>query len=243
VNNPNSDHSIRVDIRQQSPIPLSISFTCAPGEFLAIVGPSGAGKSTALRSIAGLYEPAVGKISCGSEVWFDSSKHIALPPQRRRVGLVFQSYALFPHLSALHNVASAMSHHPKTERLDRAQRLLGTVHLDGFQDRRPSELSGGQQQRIALARALARDPNVLLLDEPLSAVDRRTRRRLRAELLEVRTTLSAPVILVTHDLDDASALADRMLVLDRGEVIQEGAPRDVMTNPGSERVREALDLR
>jgi molybdate transport system ATP-binding protein len=242
VNTTIIDREIRVNIRQRGPIPLAIAFACAPGEFLAIVGPSGAGKSTALRSIAGLYEPAEGTISCGSDVWFDASKRITMTAQQRRVGLVFQSYALFPHLNALHNVAAAMSHHPKSERLDRARRLLTTVHLDGFQDRRPAELSGGQQQRIALARALARDPNVLLLDEPLSAVDRRTRRRLRAELLEVRTSLSAPVILVTHDLDDASTLADRMLVLDRGEIIQEGAPRDVMTNPASDRVREALDL-
>jgi molybdate transport system ATP-binding protein len=175
-------------------------------------------------------------------VWYDTSQRIALPAQRRRVGLVFQSYALFPHLSALQNVAAAMSHHPKSERLDRARHLLATVHLDGFQDRRPSELSGGQQQRIALARALARDPNVLLLDEPLSAVDRRTRRRLRAEFLEVKSSLSAPVILVTHDLDDATMLADRMLVIDRGEVIQEGAPALVMQNPASDRVREALDI-
>ena len=242
MNTVHCDRAIRVDIRQHGPIPLSISFSCAPGEFLAIVGPSGAGKSTALRSIAGLYQPAEGTIACGAEVWLDTDRKIAVPAQRRRVGLVFQSYALFPHLNALHNVAAAMSQHPKSERLDRARRMLATVHLDGFQDRKPSQLSGGQQQRVALARALARDPNVLLLDEPLSAVDRRTRRRLRAELLEVKTNLSAPVILVTHDLDDASTLADRMLVLDRGEIIQEGAPREVMTSPASDRVREALDL-
>ena len=242
MNAVSADHTIRVNIRQSSPIPLSISFACAQGEFLAIVGPSGAGKSTTLRAIAGLYAPAAGTISCGDDVWFDADRRIAVAAQLRRVGLVFQSYALFPHLSALRNVAAAMSHHPESERLDRARQILGTVHLDGLHDRRPSQLSGGQQQRVALARALARDPRVLLLDEPLSAVDRRTRRRLRAELLEVRTSLSAPVILVTHDLDDASALADRMLVLDRGEIIQEGVPRDVMANPASDRVREALDL-
>ena len=233
---------LTVDIRQQQEIPLSVSFTCAPNEFLVIVGPSGAGKSTVLRSIAGLYQPAAGTISCGTDVWFDTARRVSLAPHQRRVGLVFQSYALFPHLTALGNVAAAMSHVPPAERRDRARQILTSVHLDDLTDRRPSALSGGQQQRVALARALARDPLVLLLDEPLSAVDRRTRRRLRDELNDVRAALRIPVILVTHDLDDANALADRLLVLDHGDVIQEGAPRDVMSHPASQRVRDALDI-
>jgi molybdate transport system ATP-binding protein len=209
---------------------------------IALVGPSGAGKTTVLRSIAGLYRPSVGRIVCAEEVWFNSEQSINIPPHRRRVGLVFQSYALFPHMTALRNLTVALAHRPAIERVERARSLLRLVHLDGLEERRPAALSGGQQQRLAVARALAREPDVLLLDEPFSAVDRRTRRGLHDELRGLRKTGSVPMVLVTHDLDEAATLADRLCVLDAGETLQTGRPADVLGRPASDRVRQALDI-
>lgn len=233
---------LAVELRQRGAIPLDVSCSAGEGELVAIVGPSGAGKTTILRSIAGLYLPISARITCDGEVWTDTSARVNVAPQARRVGFVFQSYALFPHLTALDNVQAAMQALGPDRRRARARELLALVRLDGLDARRPAELSGGQQQRVALARALAREPRVLLLDEPFSAVDRRTRRHLRAELTAMRAAVRVPIVLVTHDLDDAEALADRMVVLDRGEVLQSGAPREVIGSPASERVREALDL-
>jgi molybdate transport system ATP-binding protein len=233
---------LHVRLYQAGPIPLDVELSCGENELLALVGPSGAGKSTVLRTIAGLYRPLQGKIACGSVVWFDTASGINLPPHIRPVGLVFQSYALFPHMTALRNVMTACGHLSNDEREAKARALLGLVHLQGLEDRRPASLSGGEQQRVAVARALAREPNVLLLDEPFSAVDRRTRRRLHRELAELRKTVHIPIVLVTHDLDDAVALSDRMCVLDRGETLQAGLPDELLKLPASERVREALDL-
>jgi molybdate transport system ATP-binding protein len=160
---------LAVSLRQSAPIPLAARFDCEGGELLALVGPSGSGKTTILRCIAGLNHPGAGAVSCAGEVWLDTAKRISLAPQRRSVGIVFQHYALFPHMSALKNVEAAMAHVGAGERAARARDLLQLVHLSGLEGRRPRELSGGQQQRVALARALARDPAVLLLDEPFSA--------------------------------------------------------------------------
>lgn len=235
-------HALFVRLRQTAPIPLAVDLACGPGELLALVGPSGSGKSTILRTIAGLYQPQEGVVRCGGEVWLDTDDGVAVPPHRRRVGLVFQSYALFPHMTALGNVLAAMAHQPRAEREARARALLRLVHLDGLEDRRPTALSGGQQQRVALARALAREPAVLLLDEPFSAVDRRTRRRLHEELRELRRAVSVPLVLVTHDLAEAMALADRLCVLDAGETLQDDRPAAVLAAPASDRVRQVLDL-
>lgn len=238
-----AEAALSARFKQTAPIPLDATIECAPGEVLALVGPSGSGKSTILRSIAGLYRPREGSVRIGGTTWFDSETGQFLPPHERRVGLVFQSYALFPHMSALANVRTALGHLPSAARDARAEELLRLVHLEGLAMRKPAELSGGQQQRVAVARALAREPEVLLLDEPFSAVDRRTRRRLRTELMELRrTSLKVPVILVTHDLDEAVALADRLCVLDRGETLQAGASAEMLAAPASDRVREALDL-
>jgi len=231
-----------VRLRQSAPIPLAVELACKSGELVALVGPSGSGKSTILRAIAGLYRPHEGYVSCSGAVWLDTMAGCYLPPHRRRVGLVFQSYALFPHMTALGNVTAALTQRPAAERVPRARALLKLVHLHGLEERRPSTLSGGEQQRVAVARALAREPDVLLLDEPFSAVDRRTRRGLHDELRDLRATVSVPIVLVTHDLEEAAKLADRLCVLDRGETLQTGRPADVLAAPASARVRAALDL-
>lgn len=234
---------LRVRLRQERPIALDVAFECGAGELLALVGPSGSGKTTVLRCIAGLATPRDGEVTCNGETWLDMRGGSVASPQQRRVGLVFQHYALFPHLDALANVASAMSHQPRGERAARARALLARVNMDGLEARRPSELSGGQRQRVALARALARDPRALLLDEPFSAVDQLTRRRLRLELAQLRREIRIPMVLVTHDLDEAQLLGDRMSVLHHGRTLQTGEVQEVLHQPASALVARLLDQR
>jgi len=240
---PEAHAGLHLRVAQHAPIPLEAQIDCAPGETLALVGPSGSGKSTILRCIAGLHAAGEGRIVCGADTWFDTSAGIDRTPQARSTGLVFQSYALFPHLTALGNVTAAMSHRPPAERDRRGRELLHRVHLEGLEARRPAELSGGQQQRVAVARALARDPQVLLLDEPFSAVDQVTRQKLYRELSELRRTLALPIVLVTHDLDEAAMLADRMSILHRGRTLQTGTPREVRTRPADPLVASLVDVR
>jgi molybdate transport system ATP-binding protein len=190
---------------------------------IALVGPSGAGKTTVLRAIAGLVRPASGRITSGGEVWFDDGRDVMLAPDRRRVGLVFQDYALFPHLSVRRNIEYARRH-TADEYLDR----FAIRHLERA---RPAELSGGERQRVALARALARDPEVLLLDEPLSALDAHTKAGVRSELNDLLKALGIPVLLVTHDFEDAAALADRVGVIVDGALRQIGSPRELVAGP------------
>jgi molybdate transport system ATP-binding protein len=222
---------LSLSLRQAGPIPLDLELTCAPSEVLGLVGPSGAGKTTVLRTIAGLMRAREGRITCGGEAWFDAGQRLHLAPHRRRVGLVFQEHALFPHLSALGNVAAALTHLPRGARRSRAAALLARVHLDGLEHRRPHALSGGQRQRVAIARALARDPAVLLLDEPFSAVDRRTRTRLHEEIASLRADLSIPMLLVSHDLEEVSRLSDRVALLDQGRLRLVGSPTQVLDDP------------
>lgn len=229
-------------LEQRRPVPLAADIVCAPGEMLALVGPSGAGKSTILRCLAGLHRPEQGRVACGGRIWFDAADAINLPPQKRAVGFVFQSYALFPHLSALANVRAALGHLSPGARRARAAELLSLVHLGGLEDRRPHELSGGQQQRVAVARALARDPEALLLDEPFSAVDQVTRRKLHRELAQLRRRLNIPIVLVTHDLDEACELADRMTIIHHGQTLQTAAPFELMSRPANALVARLVDL-
>lgn len=222
--------------RQDGPIHMDVQLNCEAGQVLALVGPSGGGKTSVLRVIAGLLKPASGRLCLGDEVWFDSVKHVCLSPQQRHVGMVFQHYSLFPHMSALQNVATAA----RSPQL--ARQWLERVALGDLHDRRPGQLSGGQQQRVALARALAREPKVLLLDEPFSAVDQVTRQQLLRELAKLRRQLSIPIILVTHDLAEASALADTMVIIDGGQTLQQGSPRKVLSAPRNARVAHLIGL-
>lgn len=238
-----SDSGLSVSLNQAAPIPLAVELHCARGEVLSLVGPSGSGKSTLLRAIAGLVDIQQGQVSCNGKVWFDAENGIHLPPRQRRIGIVFQHYGLFPHLSALDNVMEACLELPGTEREQRARDWLTRVNLTGLEQRRPKQLSGGQQQRVAVARALARTPNVLLLDEPFSAVDRATRERLYQELAELRRSLTMPIILVTHDLDEAAMLADRLCVLSQGQTLQTGEPDQIITQPDSVQVARLVGLK
>lgn len=235
--------ALRVDIAQTEPMPLHGQFDCAAGELLALVGPSGAGKTSMLRVLAGLMRPQRGRIEVGAQLWCDSEQGVFLPPQRRHVGLVFQNYALMPHLSAVDNVALAMLHLSPGERAAQARRWLDHVHLSHEQQqRRPAALSGGQQQRVAVARALAREPKLLLLDEPFSAVDQMSRQGLYRLLADLRSDLDIPILLVTHDLNEARLLADRLVVMDAGAVLQEGPPEHIHRAPRNARVADLVGM-
>jgi len=201
-----------VRLRQDAPIPLDVALHCRPGEVLALVGPSGSGKSTVLRSVAGLYQPRTGMVTCDGQAWFDAARKVCLAPQRREVGMVFQSYALFPHMTALGNVMAAMGH--DAERRKRALDLLAKVHLDGLEDRYPAALSGGQQQRVAVARALARDPKVLLLDEPTNHLDLPTILWLEDWLKSYQGAL----VMISHDRRFLDNVSKQTLWLERGVV-------------------------
>ncbi|MGZ4354775.1 MAG: sulfate/molybdate ABC transporter ATP-binding protein, partial [Gaiellaceae bacterium] len=189
----------------------------------ALVGPSGAGKSSVLRAVAGLARPRRGRVALGEETWFDAERRVWRAPDERRVGLVFQEYALFPHMSVRDNVGFG-----GRERVDELMERFRISHLART---RPAELSGGERQRVALARALARDPGVLLLDEPLSALDAHTKSIVRAELYELLRELELPVLLVTHDFEDAAALADEVGVVVDGRLRQLASPQELVARP------------
>jgi len=200
---------------------FELDVSLAIGATVALVGPSGAGKSTVLNAIAGLVRPSGGVIRCGEETWFDQD--VFLPPERRSVGLVFQDYALFPHLTVRGNVEYARRH-AADEYLER----FGIAHLANA---RPAALSGGERQRVALARALARDPAILLLDEPLAALDAHTRVEVRTELQQLLAGLEIPTLLVTHDFEDAAALAQEIGVIVDGRLRQTGTAADLVARP------------
>lgn len=235
--------NLECKIDQHKGIPLRADFSCFAGEMLAVVGPSGGGKTTLLRMIAGLSKPESGNIQCGSQIWFNEYQGVNLSPQQRHIGYVPQHFGLFPHLTALENVMSGLDHIAKSLRQQRALDWLEKVNLKGMPNRLPHQLSGGQKQRVALARALAREPNVLLLDEPFSAVDRETRERLYVELAKLKSQLEIPVIMVTHDLNEALLLADKMLLISHGEMLQQGKPYEVLTQPRNEIVARQMGIK
>jgi molybdate transport system ATP-binding protein len=191
---------------------------------VALVGPSGAGKTSVLRVVAGLVDPSRGHVSLDGERWLDTVRGLSLPPESRRVGLVFQDYALFPHLSVRGNVAFGSGGRP-------VETVLERFRIDHIAATNPRELSGGERQRVALARALARDPAVLLLDEPLAALDAHTKAEVRHELAELLRELALPTLLVTHDYEDAAALADDVGVLVDGRLRQLGPPAELVARP------------
>jgi len=202
-----------------------VSLTVERGAFFSLLGPSGCGKTTTLRLIAGFEMPTSG------EIWLNGTRIDALPPFRRSVNTVFQSYALFPHLTVLGNVEFGLRHAPAADAEQRVRRVLEQVQMSDKRSRKPSELSGGERQRVALARALVLAPDVLLLDEPLSALDPQLRKQVRAELKALQRQTGVTFLFVTHDQEEALALSDRIAVMRGGEVEQAGTPQELYQKP------------
>jgi molybdate transport system ATP-binding protein len=206
-----------------------------------LFGPSGAGKTTILRCLAGLERPEAGAIRWGEEVWLDVARGIALPPQARRIAYLFQEYALFPHLTVERNIAYGMRR-PRPERQGRVAALVQMLGIEGLEGRYPAALSGGQRQRVALARALGAEPRLLLLDEPLSALDSAARHSLRRELRGLLSRLPIPTLVVTHDRVEALALGDQMLVVAGGRILQTGPVPEVFSRPVDLAVAEIVGV-
>jgi molybdate transport system ATP-binding protein len=224
---------LRAELRARvGTIELNVALDVPRGDCLALAGPSGAGKTTILRMLAGLATPDSGRIECGGEVWLDE-RGASVPPEERRCGLVFQHYALFPHLSAWQNVAYGLRDTARSQRRSRALDLLDRFGARHVADARPRTLSGGERQRVALARALASDPKLLLLDEPLAALDPRTGARAARELSAFLHDADVPTVLVTHDFGQAALLGDRVAVIDAGRIVQRGAAAELAASPAS----------
>jgi len=202
-----------------------VSLSIERGAFFSLLGPSGCGKTTTLRLIAGFETPSAG------EIWLNGKRIDALPPFRRNVNTVFQSYALFPHLTVLGNVEFGLRHTPSADAALRVRQVLEQVQMWDKQSRRPSELSGGERQRVALARALVLAPDVLLLDEPLSALDPQLRKQVRAELKALQRQTGVTFLFITHDQEEALALSDRIAVMRGGEIEQSGTPQELYRTP------------
>jgi molybdate transport system ATP-binding protein len=229
------DQVLSVDLRHPlRHFALDIRFTLGR-ETLALVGPSGAGKTSVLRAIAGLLRPESGRIVAGGRTLTDTVQRIMLPPEDRAVGMVFQDGALFPHLSVARNVAYGLRPRPRASRGpdDRVRRLLERFGIAGLAAARPAEISGGERQRVALARAVGRSPQVLLLDEPLSALDSVTKAQVSRELSRWLDELRLPAILVSHDYGDVAGLADRVIVVDKGSLVQDASLAELVRSPAS----------
>ncbi len=202
---------------------LKVNFEVRKNEFLTLFGKSGSGKTTILRMIVGLEKPDKGKIEVEGELYFDSSKNINLPPQKRKIGFVFQNYALFPNMTVYKNIEFAMEKPDK----NKIEKILKMVELEDLKDRYPNTLSGGQQQRVALARAIIRNPEILLLDEPLSALDTSVRIKLQDEIKKIHKLLNLTTLMVSHDKPEVFKLSDRVLLIEKGKIIKSGTPRKI----------------
>ncbi|WP_293445768.1 ATP-binding cassette domain-containing protein [Persephonella sp.] len=202
---------------------LDVDISVKKGCFITIFGRSGAGKTTLLKMLAGLLKPDEGFIEVGEEIWYDSNKGINLPPQKRKVGVVFQDYALFPNMTVEENILYGMEKKDK----ELLEKLLILTQLTKLRNRKPQSLSGGQKQRVALARAVARKPDILLLDEPLSALDIDMRRKLQEELFKIHRTFSLTTFLISHDFSEVFRLSDRVFVMENGKIIKEGKPDQI----------------
>lgn len=214
------------------------------GEFVSILGPSGCGKTTTLRMIAGFERATEGEIYIGEQCVSSSIKGSFLPPEKRDIGMVFQSYAVWPHMTVADNVGYPLKIQKveKAERDRRVQEMLEQVHLGEYSKRYPNQLSGGQQQRVALARALVAEPGLLLLDEPLSNLDAKLRESMRFEILEIQKKTGITVVYVTHDQSEAMAMSDRVVVMSMGVVQQIGAPHEIYTKPANKMVADFIGL-
>ena len=213
-----------------------VSLSLGDGELVTLLGPSGSGKTTAMMMVAGFVEPDEG------EILLDGKSLLDVPPHRRDIGVVFQNYALFPHMSVLANVEFPLRERgvARAEARRRAGDMLGLVGLEGFEDRRISQLSGGQQQRVALARALVFNPPLLIMDEPLSALDKRLREQMQAEIRRIQKMIGVSVLCVTHDQTEAFVLSDRIAIMNEGRILQVGAPREIYARPVNEFVARFL---
>lgn len=226
----------------RAPIRASIRYPVEASTVLILFGPSGSGKTTILRSVAGLEWPEAGRIQFLSRTWLDVASNIRMSPQDRNIGFMSQDYALFPTHTVAGNIAYGLDDLPAADRKKRVEKLLDLFHLRGFETAKPRELSGGQQQRVALARAVAPRPQLLLLDEPLSALDAPTRLQLRGELRSLLKQLALPSIIVTHDWAEALTLGDVMAVLSEGTMLQMGAPQDVFSRPANAEVARVVGI-
>ncbi len=220
----------------------NVSFKVDKGEVVGLLGPSGCGKTTVLRALAGLEDITKGEILLDGKLVASATKHVMVPPEKRRLGLVFQSYALWPHMTVHDNIAYCLHSRKlsKAAQEDKIKEVLQLVGLPDLGARYPSQLSGGQQQRIALARSLSYEPDVVLLDEPLSNLDMKVRERMRGELRSLLKRLGLTAVFVTHDQEEAFVISDRILLMNMGKVVQEGTPESLYSEPASPFVVEFI---
>ncbi|MBF0559195.1 MAG: ATP-binding cassette domain-containing protein [Nitrospirae bacterium] len=234
---------LSVELKKKvGPFDLDVAWEMAD-ELAVLFGYSGAGKSITLQMIAGLMQPDAGVVRCGEKVLFDSFNKINLPPQKRSFGYVFQNLALFPHMTVDENIRYGATGISSDECRKRLAEIIGAFRLEEVIGRLPSKLSGGQQQRVAFARALIRKPDVLLLDEPFSALDNPLRLEMRQFLKDVRNTFNIPVVLVTHDIIEAYTMADNIIVYSNGRVVQTGHPSEVFNHPANKEVEALVDTK
>ena len=220
--------ALTVQIRKRyGDFTLDVDFSAGNGEALALLGASGSGKSTALRCIAGICRPDWGRIELDGEILFDSRRGIDLPPQRRKIGYLFQQYALFPHMTVEQNIAVCLDRRQRAQ----AGELMVLLRLEGTEKLLPRQLSGGQQQRIAIARAIVNEPQILLLDEPLGALDLKMRKEMQLELKSMHDKLGITFIYVTHDQEEALTMSDKIVVMSEGRIQQVGEPEDIYNEP------------
>ena len=238
-----TDRNLTVDIRKKlSSFTLDVNFTAGPG-MLGILGPSGSGKSMTLKSIAGIVRPDDGIITSSGLTLFDKARKIDLKPQKRKVGYLFQNYALFPSMTVAGNIASGLGKLSKAERAERVSQMMRRFRLEGLENASTTRLSGGQQQRVALARCLAIRPDVLLLDEPFSAMDGYLREGLREELRNALSDFDGVSIMVTHDRNEAYDLCNDVILIDQGKVMRRGTVEEVWKDPGTVEAAKLLGIR
>ncbi|GCE11093.1 ABC transporter ATP-binding protein [Tengunoibacter tsumagoiensis] len=234
---------VMLDTRLKS-FHLAVDFSVREGETLVLLGESGAGKSTVLRALVGLLQPEQGRIVYNGRIYLDSQRRVYVPPQERPFGYVFQEYVLFPHLTVFENVAFGLraQHIPQVEIRRRVREALEQVHLSNYETRRPGQLSGGQQQRVAIARALVLQPQLLLLDEPLAALDVQTRREVRQELRQILQQAHITTVMVTHQYIEALLFGQQILVLEQGRILQQGDQQKLRESPRSSYVAELVGV-